>query len=218
MLIVLEGPEAVGKSTQLRRLSGWLATSGREVVTVREPGGTPLGDELRRMVLDPGRSVSPRAEALMFMTSRAELVARVVRPALEREAIVLIDRFFLSTYAYQVHGRGLDERDIRAANHLATDGLVPDLTLLLQLPLAESLDRLRRRRAGQDRMEQASLDFHERVAAAFDRFAAPEWQRDHPECGVIVAIDATGSEPEVFGRIGKAVARAWPGSFPLSLP
>jgi dTMP kinase len=214
MLIVLEGSEAVGKSTQLRRLEAWLRESARELISLREPGGTALGDELRRMVLDPASSLSPRAEALMFMASRAELVEQVIRPALDRKAVVLADRFFLSTYAYQIFGRGLESNDVRAANHLATGGLVPDLTLLLRLPLAESLARMERRRTGQDRMERASRDFHERVASAFELFSTPEWQRAHPECGQVVGIDAGGSEAEVFARLKDAVSKKWPGSFP----
>lgn len=214
MLIVLEGPEAVGKSTQVRKLIEWLRASGLDVVAVREPGGTAVGDELRRIVLDPASSLSPRAEALLFMASRAELVEQVIRPALAAKKVVLVDRFFLSTYAYQIGGRGLEENDIRAANHLATGGLVPDLTLLLNLPLAESLQRMERRRTGQDRMERSSRDFHERVAGAFDQFSGREWQASHPECGKIVAVEATGSEQEVFARLSAAVRAAWPVSFP----
>ena len=218
MLIVLEGPEAVGKSTQLHRLTAWLAESGIDCLSVREPGGTPVGDEIRRILLDPTSTLSSRGEALLFMASRAELVERVIRPALEQQRIVLVDRFFLSTYAYQIVGRGLDEEDVRAANHLATDGLVPDVTLLLQLPLAESLGRLERRRAGPDRMEQSSHDFHERVATAFARFGTTVWQATHPECGPIRSIDATGSEQQVFGRLRQAVIDSWPGSFPSQRP
>jgi dTMP kinase len=218
VLIVLEGSEAVGKSTQMRRLVGWLETAGIDVVSVREPGGTPVGDELRRLVLDPASSLSPRGEALLFMASRAELVDRVIRPALDAGRVVLVDRFFLSTYAYQVVGRGLDESDVRAANHLATGGIIPTATFLLQLPLTESLGRLERRRAGRDRIERSSDDFHQRVAAAFDRFGTAEWQRTHPECGPIHAIDATGSEVEVFGRLRHAVVDVWPGSFPVAIP
>lgn len=214
MLIVLEGPEAVGKSTQVRRLNEWLREEGLDVLSVREPGGTTVGDELRRIVLDPAASLSPRAEALLFMASRAELVEQVIRPALAAKKVVLVDRFFLSTYAYQISGRRLAEDDVRAANRLATDGLVPDLTLLLRLPLAESLQRMERRRAGQDRMERSSRDFHERVAAAFDQFAGDEWQASHPESGKIVGVDATGTEAEVFARLSSAVRAAWPGSFP----
>jgi dTMP kinase len=214
VLIVLEGPEAVGKSTQARRLEAWLRESNVRVVAVREPGGTPVGDELRRILLDPKSSLSSRSEALLFMASRAELVDRVIQPSLEAGVTVLVDRFFLSTYAYQVVGRQLDEDDVRAANHLATAGLVPNVTLLLQLPLAESLARLQRRRAGPDRMEQSSYEFHQRVAMAFDSFGTDAWQRAHPECGTIRPIDATGSEQQVFGRLRQAVIDAWPGSFP----
>jgi len=216
MLIVLEGPEAVGKSTQLRLLSAWLRDSGIDHVTVREPGGTPVGDEIRRILLDPVSLLSARGEALLFMASRAELVDRVIRPALDRKTVVLIDRFFLSTYAYQISGRGLDEKDVRAANHLATGGFVPTVTLLLRLPLVESLGRMERRLARQDRMERSSRDFHERVTTAFEQFATPAWQLAHPECGPICGVDATGSEQQVFDRLRNVVIEVWPGSFPGS--
>src|SRR5881227_3491928 len=134
MLIVFEGPEGAGKSTQLRLVAEWLGQRGHDVVAVREPGGTVVGDEIRRILLDPTSDIVPRAEALLFMASRAQLVEREIRPALASGAIVLVDRFFLSTYAYQGVGRGLSEDDLRAANSMATSGLVPDRTLLLTLP------------------------------------------------------------------------------------
>jgi dTMP kinase len=217
MLIVLEGPEAVGKSTQLRRLVEWLRGAGLDVLSLREPGGTPVGDDLRRIVLDPGASLSPRTEALLFMASRAELVEQVIRPALAAGKVVVLDRFFLSTYAYQIFGRALSAEDVRAANRFATGGLVPQLTLMLRMPLAESLKRLERRRSGPDRIEKSSRDFHERVAAAFDVFADRKWQAEHPEVGRVVAIDALGSEGEVFARLKSAVEGAWPASFPARL-
>jgi dTMP kinase len=213
MLIVLEGPEAVGKSTQLRRLVEWLRGAGLDVLSLREPGGTPVGDDLRRILLDPAASLAARTEALLFMASRAELVEQLVRPALAANRVVVLDRFFLSTYAYQIFGRCLPDADVRAANRFATGGLVPDLTVLLSMPLAESLRRLAARRAGQDRIEKASRDFHERVAGAFEVFAGAEWQQAHPECGPIVAVDAMGSEAEVFARLTSAVKSRWPGSF-----
>jgi dTMP kinase len=216
MLIVLEGPEAVGKSTQVRRLVDWLRGAGLDVLSLREPGGTDLGNEVRRLVLDTDWHLGARTEALLFMASRAELIGRVIGPALAAKQIVVLDRFFLSTYAYQIFGRGLPPDEVRAANRFATDGLVPDLTLLLTLPFAEAFDRLRRRSSGQDRIEKSSLDFHERVNAGFQVFGSAEWQRAHPECGHIVEIDATGSEDEVFGRLRVAVGHAWPGSFPAN--
>jgi dTMP kinase len=214
MLIVLEGPEAVGKSTQLRRLVAWLRDARLEVLSLREPGGTPLGDEVRRLVLETDWLLGGRTEALLFMASRAELVETVVRPALRENTVVVLDRFFLSTYAYQIFGRGLPAEEVRAANQFATGGLAPDLTVLLRMPLAESLRRLDRRHSWHDRIEKASRDFHERVAAGFEVFASDTWQQSNPECGPIVPVDAMGSEDEVFARLRSAVEASWPGSFP----
>ena len=144
----------------------------------------------------------------------AESISTEVRPALAAKKVVVLDRFFLSTYAYQIFGRGLLADEVRDANRFATGGLVPDVTLLLQMPLAESLKRLDRRHSWHDRIEKASRDFHERVAAAFDVFAGAEWQANHPECGRIAGVDAMGTEEEVFARMRLAVQNAWPGSFP----
>ena len=211
-LIVFEGAEGAGKSTQLRRLAARLATAGLPHRLVREPGQTPVGDEIRRMLLDPASDLTPRAEALLFMASRAQLVERELRPALERGETVLADRFFLSTYAYQAAGRGLPLDAIRAANELATAGLVPDLTLLLDFPVGEGLERAGAR-ATHDRMERSGADFHGRVAAAFASFAAADWQRAHPEVGPVVTIDARGDETTVFERIVALLARRWPETF-----
>jgi dTMP kinase len=211
-LIVFEGPEGAGKSTQLRRVAEWLGQRARDVIAVREPGGTVVGDEIRRILLDPASDIAPRAEALLFMASRAQLVEREIRPALDGGAIVLVDRFFLSTYAYQGVGRGLPEAELRMANAMATNGLVPDLTLLLTMPVETGLARAMRR-GERDRMERAELAFHERVARAFDTFATPEWQRAHPECGPIVLVDATGDERTVFGRAAAALHGRWPDIF-----
>ncbi len=199
-LVVFEGAEGVGKSTQVRRFCARLERTGRTVVAVREPGGTLLGDEIRRLLLDVDHPMDPRAEALLFMASRAQLVSSVIRPALERGSVVVADRFFLSTYAYQVYGRGLDQSDVSAANAVATNGLVPSLTVLLALPVDEGLRRMRAR-SGPDRIENADAGFHARVAEAFARFATPEWQSKHPEAGPIAKVDAFGTEDEVDERI-----------------
>ena len=214
MLLVLEGPEGAGKTTQLRLLSEWLVARGREVVAVREPGGTVLGDEIRRILLDPESDIVPAAEALLFMASRGQLVETVLRPALRADKVVLLDRFFLSTYAYQGAGRGMAEADIATANHIATGGLRPDLTLLLDLPAAEGLARVERRGA-HDRMELAPGSFHDRVTSAFRRFATAEWQTQHPECGPIAVVDARGSEGEVFARLHEVLRHRWPAFFPV---
>jgi dTMP kinase len=208
-LLVLEGVEGAGKSTQAARLERALESAGRETLLVREPGGTALGERIRALLLAGHGDMTPAAEAFLFMASRAELVQRTIRPALDRGAIVIADRFFLSTYAYQCGGRALPESVVRQANALATGGLVPDLTLLLRLPPDAGLARAAGRGAA-DRMERAGAEFHARVAAAFRVAESAAWQAAHPECGPIVPIDALGTEDEVAERIQAAVGIACP--------
>ncbi len=205
-LIVFEGGEGAGKSTQLARLASRLTAAGVRVARFREPGGTPLGDEIRRLLLDPAGQMSPRAEALLFMASRAELVERALRPALESGMCVLLDRFFLSTYAYQMGGRGLPDADVRAANGVATHGLVPDVTVLLTVAPGDGLQRAAKRGAA-DRMENSGDEFHARVAASFARFASPDWQAAHPECGPIHAVDGSADEAGVAAQVLDVVCR-----------
>src|SRR5947207_9266204 len=138
-LIVLEGVEGAGKTTQVRLLAERLAAARIPCVAVREPGGTPVGDDIREILLHPEQEITAATEALLFMASRAELIAREILPAFVEGATVLVDRFFLSTYAYQIHGRGLAEEEIRAANRLATGNLVTYITLLVDVPAAAGL-------------------------------------------------------------------------------
>lgn len=214
-LLVVEGPEGAGKSTQVRRLASRLREMGVRGATHREPGGTPLGDRIREILLEPAGRLTPRAETALFLASRAELVATAVRPALESGTIVILDRFFLSTYAYQVAGRGLDAELVASANALATQGLIPDLTVVLTLSAAERRARLDRR-GGHDKIERAGDQFHSRVDAAFEQFLDPAWQATHPEAGPIVGIDGAGSEDDVLSRIAATVAQAWPETFAAS--
>ena len=213
-LVVFEGGEGSGKSTQVARLAATLTVRGIAHRALREPGGTPLGAEIRQLLLHRDGEMEPRAEALLFMASRAELIAREIAPALALGEIVLLDRFFLSTYAYQIAGRSLPEEEVREANRLATGGLVPDLTLLLVLPSEAGLARAAQRSSTLDRIESTGSAFHQRVSDAFARFAEPEWQRAHPECGPIVSVGANGSEAEVGRRIARTLAARWPGTFP----
>lgn len=207
--MVFEGGEGAGKSTQLQRLSARLTGDGVGHAVYREPGGTPVGDRIREILLHSDLPLAPAAEALLFVASRAQLVHSVVKPALAAGQHILLDRFLLSTYAYQVHGRGQSAPDLRAANSFATGGLVPDLTLLLRLPVTEGLERAGKRGEA-DRFEKADRGFHDRVAAAFDQFAEPSWQRAHPECGKIVAVDASGSADDVEQRVLAAISEYCP--------
>jgi len=212
-LIVLEGPEGAGKTTQHTLLADWLAANGTRVFAFREPGGTPVGDEIRKILLDhPGSDVVARAESLLFMASRAQLVEQQITPALASGAFVLLDRFFLSTYAYQVAGRGLPHDQVGAANRLATAELRPDVTVLLVLPVAEGFARVTKRGA-QDRIEQADPRFHDRVAQAFSEFASREWQSAHPEAGPVVTVDGSGRVEDVFQRLRTVLDKRWPGTF-----
>jgi dTMP kinase len=211
-LIVFEGAEGAGKTTQIRLIADRLTAAGIPVIAVREPGGTPVGDAIREIVLESDHHMNDAAEALLFMASRAELIGREVLPALAKGSVVLLDRFFLSTYAYQIVGRGLPEEEVRAANRLATGGLVPDLTLLLDVAPAEGLGRADAR-GKRDRIERSGDDFHDRVGNAFRRFVEPAWQHSHPECGPIKLIDGTGDEATVLKRVVSALASAFPQPF-----
>ncbi len=212
-LVVFEGGEGVGKSTQLRRLAARLAAAGVPHGLHREPGGTPAGDRIRDLLLHADAPLAPTTEAALFVASRAQLVAEVILPALARGEHVLLDRFLLSSYAYQSAGRGIPLDDVRDANRLATGGLMPDLTVLLDMAPADGLRRVRSRGAP-DRIERADDEFHRRVASAFVQFADPAWQAVHPECGPIVAVDAVGSEEEVEARVRAILASRLPALLP----
>lgn len=180
MFITFEGPEGSGKSTQAAILVERLRAAGREVVAVREPGGTPAGEQIRAILLGEGGAVSidPRSDALLFNASRAQLVADVIRPALARGAVVIADRFADSTLAYQGYGSGLPLEELRALISFATAGLTPDLTLLFDLPVEEGLAR--KSGIGRTRFEEGfDVAFHARVADGFRALAAASPERWH---------------------------------------
>ena len=178
VFVTFEGGDGVGKSTHIRYVADELRRAGREVVCLREPGGTGIGESLRAMVLDPDNGeISSEAELLMYEAARAQLVREVIRPALERGAVVLCDRFSDSTIAYQAYGRGLPLDFVRRANAFATGGIVPDRTILLVLGnTRKSLARATGAGAG-DRMEQAGEVFHSRVNRAFLKLAKRDPKR-----------------------------------------
>ncbi len=171
--LVLEGPEGAGKSTLAATLSARARAAGAQVVAVREPGGTTAAEAARAIVLDHAHAVGAEAELLLMLAARADLVRRVIGPALEAGSLVIADRFDLSTQAYQVAGRGLPADLVAAANRMATGGLVPHLTLVLDVP--PGAGRTRQAAAGktQDRLEAEDVDFHARVAAAYLAAAGP---------------------------------------------
>ena len=178
VFVTVEGGDGVGKSTHIRYVANELRRAGREVVCLREPGGTGIGESLRAMVLDPDNGeISSEAELLMYEAARAQLVREVIRPALERGAVVLCDRFSDSTIAYQAYGRGLPLDFVRRANAFATGGIVPDRTILLVLGnTRKSLARATGAGKG-DRMEQAGEVFHSRVNRAFLKLAKRDPKR-----------------------------------------
>lgn len=178
VFVTFEGGDGVGKSTHIRYVANELRRAGREVVCLREPGGTGIGESLRAMVLDPDNGeISSEAELLMYEAARAQLVREVICPALERGAVVLCDRFSDSTIAYQAYGRGLPLDFVRRANAFATGGIVPDRTILLVLGnTRKSLARATGAGAG-DRMEQAGEVFHSRVNRAFLKLAKRDPKR-----------------------------------------
>lgn len=165
--VVLEGPEGAGKSTLARALAARMRAAGLDPVCTREPGGTPVAEALRAELLDAERDWTPEAELLYIVTARADLVARVIRPALADGRVVLSDRYALSTLAYQVAGRGVDPAFADACLAGATGGLAPDLTLIVDLSPEEGQARQKAAGKRQDRLDRESLEFHRRVAARY---------------------------------------------------
>jgi dTMP kinase len=194
LFVTLEGGEGAGKSEQLRALSQRLEAAGRAVTGVREPGGTPLGDRIRELVLDlsaDGAALSPTTEALLFVAARSELARTVITPALERGETVICDRYGDSTLAYQGYGRGLEVEELELLNRFATGGLEPDLTVLLDLPAGDGLARAT---GGPDRLQREALDFHERVRQGYLALAGREAER-------WLVIDASQSANDVTEAI-----------------
>ncbi|CAN5292855.1 hypothetical protein BH11ACT2_BH11ACT2_03670 [soil metagenome] len=197
LFITLEGGDGSGKSTQLRLLTEWLTDAGHTVVESREPGGTELGLELREIILHRRGYIAPRAEALIYAADRAHNIATKVRPALERGEIVIQDRYFDSSVAYQGAGRVLDPAQVRDLSLWATEGLVPDVTVLLDLPTVDGRERLGAR-TKYDRLEAEQDDFHDRVRNAYLALAADEPER-------FLVIDATMPVEAIAASIRRRV-------------
>ena len=207
VFLALEGGEGAGKSTQARLLAIWLRDQGYDVVTTHEPGATKVGLRLRALLLDTAHAgLAPRAEALMYAADRAEHVQSVIIPALERGAIVVTDRYVDSSLAYQGAGRELPVAEIAELNRWATGGLIPDLTILLDL---SPITGLSRRRSSADRLESEPVEFHQRVRSGFQSLASAE-----PGRYLVLAADRP--EAEVSRDIQARVRDLLPDPIPLA--
>lgn len=198
LFITLEGPEGAGKTTQTARLAAWLGGLGLTVHTTREPGAGKIGAQIRQVLLNPENvGLNPLTEALLMAADRAQHVADELRPALLQGQVVICDRYIDSHIAYQGYGRGLSVAWLQDLNKTATDGLLPDLTLLLQLPVQVGLARTQKRGEA-DRMEQEQLAFHQRLHDGYAAIAAAEPLR-------VRVIDAAADEDTVQEQIRAAV-------------
>ena len=199
--IALEGGEGAGKSTQARLLADALRAQGIDVVTTREPGGTPGAEVIRGLLLGlDGEGWHPRAEALLFAAARSDHVERLIKPALSRGQWVICDRFLDSSRAYQGGGGGLSDADILELHRIGSQGLLPDLTLLMEVPPAGAAERLAARdTAGSDRIGGREAAYHARVAEAFARFAEADPAR-------FVRIDSGGSREVAHAAVMTALA------------
>lgn len=203
MWITLEGGDGSGKTTQAALLEGWLTDAGHTVLRTREPGGTEVGQLIREIVLHHRGDIEPRAEALLYAADRAHHVATVVRPALERGEIVLQDRYLDSSVAYQGAGRVLDGTEVRDLSLWATEGALPDLTLLLDLDPAAARARLDSADKPFDRLEAEKVEFHTRVREAFLALADAEPER-------FLVLDAAASADQVAEAIRTRVTHLLP--------
>ena len=187
--VVFDGPDGSGKSTQIERFTAWCAEHDVPLEIVREPGGTPIGEAIRRVLLDPAHEeMTVRTEMLLYMASRAQLVEERIRPALEAQRMVLADRFISSTLAYQGQAGGLDQLEILEVGRVAMDGVEPDLVVIFDVDAATSLGRVS---GVKDRMERKSVTFHERVREGY----LAQVKRDPAH---YLVVDASQGEDAVF--------------------
>lgn len=203
--ITFEGPEGGGKSTHTMLLEKYLISEGYNVVLTREPGGTKLAEKIRKILLDPDNSITPLTELMLYEAARAQHVANIIVPALEKKMIVICDRYTDATIAYQGYGRKLDIATIRALNKIATLNIVPDLTILMDIPVKQGLDAAKglnkETYISGDRLERESIEFHMKVRKGYLALA-----KDEPSRIKIVTIKTT--QQETSADIIKIVASA----------
>ena len=190
MFITFEGIDGSGKTTHFKRLHAHLLSKSIEVETYREPGGSPLAEIIRDILLNPEIDINDTSELLLFEAARADLINKKIKPALRAGKWVMLDRFFDSTYAYQGHGRGLNLENITLLNSIASQRLTPDMTFYMRIPLEESLRRVNKHNRGKDRIEQADVAFFTRVFEGFEEAAKINKDRT-------IIIDGMDSKDEV---------------------
>jgi dTMP kinase len=212
MFITFEGPEGSGKSTQLQRLAEWFRASGRDCVATKEPGGTPISERIRAILLDSAATgMDAMTELLLYAAARRQHVVEVIRPAVQRGTPVFCDRYTDATLAYQGYGRLLDLDRLQTLNQWATGGLAPDLTLLFDLDEATGLARAHARNSSmtvdEGRFEAEDLRFHRRVREGYLALATAEPKR-------FAIVDANGTVGDVFSRMLDTLRQRFPGQFP----
>ena len=195
LFITFEGTDGAGKTRQIERLSVDLRQAGYDICLTREPGGTPISERIRDMLLNPDYSeMAVTTELLLYAASRAQHVSEVIKPALEAGKVVISSRFADAMVVYQGYGRGLDLERIHYLNRIATDGVTPDVTFVLDLPVEIGLQRVRKSRGGLDRLEREEIEFHRRLREGYRTLAKEEPQR-------LKVIDAEVSPERVYAEI-----------------
>ncbi len=198
MFISFEGIDGCGKTTQIKNLEFFLVKKNYEVVTTREPGGTEFAEQLREILLYSSHSINPVSELFLFEAARAHLIQTVIAPALQQNKIVIADRFFDSTTAYQGYGRGLDINNINLLNNIASQNIQPDVTFFLNIPLEISFQR--RKQNIQDRIESADVDFFNRIISGYIAIAEKFPER-------IYTINSAASKADTFAQIEEIISK-----------
>ena len=195
LFITFEGTDGAGKTTQIQRLTADLRQTGYDVCLTREPGGTPISEQIRDMLLNPDHSeMAATTELLLYAASRAQHVSEVIKPALEAGKVVISSRFADAMVVYQGYGRGLDLERINHLNRIATDGVTPDVTFVLDLPVEIGLQRVQNSRDGLDRLEREKIEFHRRLREGYQILAKQEPQR-------LKIIDSQVNSEQVYAQI-----------------
>ena len=199
LFITFEGTDGAGKTTQIQRLTADLREVGYDICLTREPGGTPISEQIRDMLLNPDHSeMAATTELLLYAASRAQHVSEVIKPALEAGKVVISSRFADAMVVYQGYGRGLDLERINRLNRIATEGVTPDVTFVLDLPVEIGLQRVQNSRGGLDRLEREKIEFHRRLREGYQTIARQEPQR-------LKIIDAQVSPEQVYVQIQEAI-------------